>query len=101
MNDTPVVDDVGVTVDPLRPGPLWLIDTAGKDWIEQRTDFDPGGSLNNMHAFQFDPSTFNSNNALHKTAQGVPQRRLNRELTLMECASRIWPDRVVYERMIT
>jgi hypothetical protein len=27
---------LGVTDDPLRPSPLWLVDTAGKDWTEIR-----------------------------------------------------------------
>lgn len=61
--------DLGVAADPLRTKSLWLVDTAGKDWIEQRTDFDPGGSLNNMPAFQFDPSTFNSGNAERVAAE--------------------------------
>ena len=52
-----------------RPRPLWLIDTAGKDWLEERTDFDPGGSLNNLPAFRFDPSTFNSGNAERVAAE--------------------------------
>src|SRR5213076_1106253 len=58
-----VLDGIGVTVVPARGKPMWLVDTAGKDWLEERTDFDPGGSLNNMPAFSFDPSTFNSGNA--------------------------------------
>ncbi len=61
--------ELGVADDPARDKPVWLVDTAGKDWIEQRTDFDPGGSLNNMPAFQFDPSTFNSGNALRVAAE--------------------------------
>ena len=58
-----VLDDLGVATDPLRTRPLWLVDTAGKDWLEERTDFDPGSSLNNAPAFIFDPSTFNLGNA--------------------------------------
>jgi superfamily I DNA and/or RNA helicase len=73
-----VLEDLGVKPDPLRPKPLWLIDTAGKDWIEQRTDFEPGGSLNNMPAFQFDPSTFNSGNAERVAAEA--RRLLSRGL---------------------
>jgi superfamily I DNA and/or RNA helicase len=73
-----VLEDLGVKADPLRPRPLWLIDTAGKDWIEQRTDFEPGGSLNNMPAFQFDPSTFNSGNAERVAAEA--RRLLSRGL---------------------
>lgn len=33
--------DLGVTDDPLRPGPLVFIDTAGKGWTERRTEDDP------------------------------------------------------------
>ena len=70
--------DLGVAVDPARPRPLWLVDTAGKDWLEERTDFDPGGSLNNMPAFSFDPSTFNSGNAERVAAEA--RRLLSRGL---------------------
>lgn len=78
------LDDLGVTADPLRPRPLWLIDTAGKDWLEQRTDFEPGGSLNNMPSFQFDPSTFNSGNAERVAAEA--RRLLSRGLPPTEIA---------------
>ena len=78
------LDDLGVTPDPQRPRPLWLIDTAGKDWIEQRTDFEPGGSLNNAPAFQFDPSTFNSGNAERVAAEA--RRLLSRGLPPTEIA---------------
>jgi ATP-dependent RNA/DNA helicase IGHMBP2 len=64
-----VLEDLGVLHDPARPQPIWLVDTAGKDWLEERTDFDPGGSLNNMPAFSFDPSTFNSSNAERVAAE--------------------------------
>ena len=33
--------DLDVTDDPLRPGPLLFVDTAGKGWDEQRTEEDP------------------------------------------------------------
>jgi superfamily I DNA and/or RNA helicase len=78
------LDELGVTPDPLRPRPLWLIDTAGKDWIEQRTDFEPGSSLNSMPAFQFDPSTFNSGNAERVAAEA--RRLLSRGLPPTEIA---------------
>ncbi len=78
------LDDLGVVPDPLRPRPLWLIDTAGKDWLEQRTDFEPGGSLNNMPSFQFDPSTFNSGNAERVAAEA--RRLLSRGLPPTEIA---------------
>jgi ATP-dependent RNA/DNA helicase IGHMBP2 len=64
-----VLEDLGVRPDPARPRPLWLLDTAGKDWLEERTDFDPGGSLNNLPAFRFDPSTFNVGNAERVAAE--------------------------------
>ncbi len=63
------LEDLGVRPDPARSKPVWLIDTAGKDWLEERTDFDPGGSLNNMPAFSFDPSTYNSANAERVAAE--------------------------------
>lgn len=78
------LEDLDVQPDPLRPRPLWLIDTAGKDWLEQRTDFEPGGSLNAAPAFQIDPSTFNSNNALRVAAEA--RRLLSRGLPPTEIA---------------
>ncbi|MEO8706509.1 MAG: AAA domain-containing protein [Kofleriaceae bacterium] len=78
------LEDLGVAADPLRPRPLWLIDTAGKDWIEQRTDFEPGSSLNNAPAFQIDPSTFNSGNAERVVAE--TRRLLSRGLAPTEIA---------------
>jgi superfamily I DNA and/or RNA helicase len=78
------LDELAVAPDPLRPGPLWLIDTAGKDWIEERTDFDPGGSLNNAPAFHGDPSTFNAGNAERVAAEA--RRLLSRGLAPTEIA---------------
>lgn len=78
------LEDLAVADDPLRPRPLWLIDTAGKDWLEQRTDFDPGSSLNTAPAFQIDPSTFNSNNAIRVAAEA--RRLLSRGLPPTEIA---------------
>ena len=78
------LEDLGVTSDPARSRPVWLIDTAGKDWLEQRTDFDPGGSLNNMPAFSFDPSTFNSGNAERVAAEA--RRLLSRGVAPTEIA---------------
>nr|MBA2541288.1 AAA family ATPase [Deltaproteobacteria bacterium] len=78
------LEDLGTMPDPLRPRPLWMIDTAGKDWLEQRTDFEPGGSLNNMPSFQFDPSTFNSGNAERVAAEA--RRLLSRGLPPTEIA---------------
>ena len=70
--------DLGVIDDPARTKPVWLTDTAGKDWLEERTDFDPGGSLNNLPAYSFDPSTFNSGNAERVAAEA--RRLLSRGL---------------------
>ena len=64
-----VLKDLGVADDPVRTKPVWLIDTAGKDWLEERTDFEPSGSLNNLPAFHIDPSTFNSGNAERVAAE--------------------------------
>lgn len=70
--------------DPLRGRPLWLIDTAGKDWIDQRTDFEPGGSLTSAPAFQLDPSTFNPGHAERVAAEA--RRLLSRGLPPTEIA---------------
>jgi superfamily I DNA and/or RNA helicase len=78
------LDDLALAGDPLRPRPLWLVDTAGKDWLEQRTDFEPGGSLNNAPAFQLDPSTFNTGNAERVAAEA--RRLLSRGLPPGELA---------------
>ena len=78
------LEDLDIKPDPLRPRPLWLVDTAGKDWIEERTDFDPGGSLNTLPSFQIDPSTFNTGNALRVAAEA--RRLLSRGLPPTEIA---------------
>ncbi|MBV8762049.1 MAG: AAA family ATPase [Deltaproteobacteria bacterium] len=70
--------DLAVAPDPARAKPVWFVDTAGKDWLEERTDFDPGGSLNNLPAYSFDPSTFNSGNAERVAAEA--RRLLSRGL---------------------
>ena len=79
-----VLADLGVAPDPDRPQPLWLVDTAGKDWLEERTEFEPGGSLNNLPAYSFDPSTFNSGNAERVAAEA--RRLLSRGLPPTELA---------------
>ncbi|HET9624695.1 MAG TPA: AAA domain-containing protein, partial [Kofleriaceae bacterium] len=78
------LDDLAVAPDPLRPRPLWLVDTAGKDWLEARTDFEPGGSLSGAPAFQFDPSTFNPGHAERVAAEA--RRLLARGLPPSELA---------------
>lgn len=85
------LDDLAAAPDPLRPRSLWLIDTAGKDWVEQRAaldtalgsqrgspDYEPGASLNNIPVFRFDPSTFNPGNAERTAAEA--RRLLSRGL---------------------
>jgi ATP-dependent RNA/DNA helicase IGHMBP2 len=79
-----VLADLGVAPDAARDKPIWLVDTAGKDWLEERTDFDPGGSLNNLPAFSFDPSTFNSGNAARVAAEA--RRLLSRGLAPTDLA---------------
>jgi ATP-dependent RNA/DNA helicase IGHMBP2 len=75
---THTLDGLGIGADPARSQPVWLVDTAGKDWVEERTEFDPGGSLSNMPAFSLDPSTFNSGNAERVAAEA--RRLLSRGL---------------------
>jgi superfamily I DNA and/or RNA helicase len=79
-----VLADLGVADDPARPRPVWFIDTAGKDWLEERTDFEPGGSLNNLPAYTFDPSTFNTGNAERVAAEA--RRLLSRGLAPTDLA---------------
>ncbi|MEO8842550.1 MAG: IGHMBP2 family helicase [Kofleriaceae bacterium] len=79
-----VLADLGVEPDPVRTKPVWLIDTAGKDWLEERTDFEPSGSLNNLPSFAIDPSTFNSGNALRIAAE--VRRLLSRGVAATEIA---------------
>jgi predicted DNA helicase len=76
--------DLNVLPDPARPRPVWMIDTAGKDWLEERTDFEPGGSLNNLPTFHVDPSTFNSGNAERVAAEA--RRLLSRGLAPTDVA---------------
>jgi superfamily I DNA and/or RNA helicase len=78
------LEQLAASPDPLRPGPLWLVDTAGKGWLEQRTEFEPGGSLNNAPAFQIDPSTYNLGNAERVAAEA--RRLLSRGLPPTEIA---------------
>jgi superfamily I DNA and/or RNA helicase len=91
------LDDLAVAPDPLRPGPMLLVDTAGKDWTEQRAvshsalgsprgspDYEPGTSLTNIPVFRFDPSTFNPGNAERIAAEA--RRLLSRGLAPTEIA---------------
>jgi ATP-dependent RNA/DNA helicase IGHMBP2 len=78
------LDELGVRRDDARDRPVFFVDTAGKDWLEDRTDFDPGSSLNNMPAFRFDPSTFNAGNAERVAAEA--RRLLSRGLAPTDLA---------------
>lgn len=79
-----VLADLGVEPDPVRTKGVWLIDTAGKDWVEERTDFEPSGSLGNLPSFAIDPSTFNSGNALRIAAE--VRRMLSRGIAATDIA---------------
>jgi ATP-dependent RNA/DNA helicase IGHMBP2 len=64
--------DLGVKPDPARSKPVWLVDTAGKDWPEEKGDrigYMPGDTLTNLPSFAFDPSTFNVGNAERVAAE--------------------------------
>ena len=76
--------DLGIADDPARPAPVWLVDTAGKDWLDERADFEPGGSNQNLPAFHLDPSTFNSSNAERVAAEA--RRLLSRGLAAKDLA---------------
>ena len=76
--------DLGITDDPARGASVWLIDTAGKDWLEERTDFEAGGSNQNLPAFHLDPSTFNSGNAARVAAEA--RRLLSRGMAASDIA---------------
>jgi ATP-dependent RNA/DNA helicase IGHMBP2 len=76
--------DLGIADDPARPAPVWLVDTAGKDWLDERADFEPGGSNQNLPAFHLDPSTFNSSNAERVAAEA--RRLLSRGLAATDLA---------------
>jgi superfamily I DNA and/or RNA helicase len=78
------LEDLGVRPDPARARPVWFIDTAGKDWIEERTDFDPGGSLGNLPSSSFDPSTVNTGNAERVAAEA--RRLLSRGVAATDLA---------------
>ncbi|HSS02320.1 MAG TPA: AAA domain-containing protein [Kofleriaceae bacterium] len=86
------LEELAVAPDPLRARPLWLVDTAGKDWSEQRTlgrlrdfpDYEPGTSYTNIPVIRFDPSTFNPANAERVAAEA--RRLLSRGLPPTEIA---------------
>jgi len=61
------LDDLGAAPDPLRPGAVWLVDTAGADFTEERaiagTETHPGGAV------FLDPSTRNPRQAVRVAAE--------------------------------
>jgi len=74
------LEDLGVAPDPLRPGALWLVDTAGKDWLDERAERD----LGTQPAAALDPSTFNPGHAERVAAEA--RRLLSRGLPPTELA---------------
>lgn len=97
---------LGVTDDPLRPLPMWLVDTAGKDWTEIKgfvrqvkpgavpmTQFAVGSTAPGLPAFALrdgklspgeDPSTMNPGNAKRVAAE--VRRLLSRGLPVDKIA---------------
>ncbi len=62
------LEDLGALPDPLRPGAVWFVDTAGTDWTEERALADepsPAASLTSIPAQRAfgDPSTRNRGHA--------------------------------------
>lgn len=78
------LEELGVRPDPLRPRPVWLIDTAGKDWREQRTEREPDAALGHAPALPLDPSTDNPGHAARVAAEA--RRLLSRGLPPTEIA---------------
>ena len=79
--------DLGVADDPARARAVWLIDTAGKDWREERGErgeLEAGGSNHNLPTFHLDPSTFNTGNAERVVAE--VRRLISRGLAATEIA---------------
>jgi superfamily I DNA and/or RNA helicase len=62
-----VLEDLGAAPDPLRPKPIWLVDTAGKDWSERRGGVDPGDERDDDEPI--DPSTWNPGHAERTAAE--------------------------------
>jgi ATP-dependent RNA/DNA helicase IGHMBP2 len=58
-----VLEDLGVAPDPLRPTPVLLVDTAGKDWTDRRGGLEPGDEDD------ADPSTWNPGHAERVAAE--------------------------------
>jgi len=61
------LDDLGAAPDPLRPRPIWLIDTAGTDVAEERAA--PGTPTSPGPALLLDPSTRNPRQAARVAAE--------------------------------
>jgi ATP-dependent RNA/DNA helicase IGHMBP2 len=79
--------DLDVKPDPARGETLWLVDTAGKDWTEERAErrgYEPGDTLTGLPQFSVDPSTSNPGNAARIAAE--VRRLLSRGLAPGELA---------------
>jgi superfamily I DNA and/or RNA helicase len=76
------LEDLGAAPDPLRPGAVWFVDSAGTDWDEERavagTETHPGGAV------FLDPSTRNPHQAVRVAAE--VRRLLSRGLAPRDCA---------------
>ncbi len=57
------LEDLGVAPDPGRPGAVWFVDCAGKDWLDQRGGLDPDDDE------VVDPSTWNPGFAARTAAE--------------------------------
>jgi ATP-dependent RNA/DNA helicase IGHMBP2 len=73
-----VLEDLGVAADPLRPTPVVLVDTAGKDWTDRRGGLEPGDEDD------ADPSTWNPGHAERVAAE--VRRLLSRGLAATDIA---------------
>jgi ATP-dependent RNA/DNA helicase IGHMBP2 len=73
-----VLEDLGVAADPLRPTPVVLVDTAGKDWTDRRGGLEPGDEED------ADPSTWNPGHAERVAAE--VRRLLSRGLAATDIA---------------
>ncbi len=76
--------DLGILDDPERSKPVWLIDTAGKDWLEERTGSEPAGANHTLARVHLDPSTFNPGNAERVAAEA--RRLLSRGMAPTDIA---------------
>jgi ATP-dependent RNA/DNA helicase IGHMBP2 len=71
------LEELGALPDDARPGPFVMIDSAGKDWTEERVEKGEGGAF-------ADPSTFNPGHAERVAAEA--RRLLSRGVAPAELA---------------